>query len=230
MLGKMLGKPEGPAKGEAKGLTGQAGAAGPHQAQTPHGPVKGAPIGEGTVLHGVGYNGADRTGNQKNVHEKDTVAKFLKDPELDKLGRQAKEPEEAKGPAREEKAAEAKEKQDANRAEARREEKADEAKAQAARETQREQDQRDQAQERERERQREERKKDDEQGRGAYAEEPEREDEDDAPPEGLYEGDPMGEASRCKGVHDGVRCLRKPLEGASYCREHLIGSLPPPPR
>lgn len=229
MLGKVLGKlPDAP-KADAKGLVGQPGQPGqPGAAQTPGGPTKGTPLGEGTVLHGVGYNGADRTGAQKNVHEKDTVARFLKEPDVDKLlGRSTKEPEEPKA-AREEKAAEAKDKQDAQRADVRRDEKADEQKAQVVREAQREEAQRDQAHEKEKERQREEHKKDDERGQGAYAEEQEQREDEEAPPEGLYEGDPLGEAFRCKGMHEGVRCLRKPIEGASFCREHLV--TPPPAR
>jgi hypothetical protein len=31
----------------------------------------------------------------------------------------------------------------------------------------------------------------------------------------------LGEAARCKGaLEDGTRCLRKPVAGTSYCREH----------
>jgi len=214
MLGKVLPKPE-KAGAATPALPGAAVPAGPA------GPLKGAPIGEAAaalVLHGAGYNGADRTGNTKNVHEKDTVARFLKEPDVEKmLGRSVKEVEEPRAT----KEAEAKDKAEAQKADVRKDERAEEQKVQGPREAQREEATRDQAQEREKERQREERKKD-EQGQGNGSGDDPRDADEEERPRGAYDEDPLGESFRCKGEHDGVRCLRHPIEGTAYCREHII--------
>lgn len=229
LLGKVLAKPEG--KVDAKGLVGQAAGAaqGPLQ-QGPEGLKKGMPIGDGTVLTGVGFNGQDRTAAHKNVHEKESVARFLKDPELDKVGRpkgaDGKEGDDARlrGEDKAERAMEAKDRQDAQRADVRREDKADDAKQLLARESQREEQQREREREKERERHKgEERQQQDEPEAQGWME-PERERAEDEPErDGSHDADVLGETHQCKGESgDGVRCLRKPLEGASYCREHLI--------
>lgn len=222
MLGKVLGKPD--AKGDVKGLVGPAI---PGQ-QGPEGPKKGAPIGDGTVLHGAGFGGHDRTGLHKNVHEKETVARFLKDPELDKVGRPKPEGTEdarPKGEERAERALEAKDRQEAQRADVRREDKADDAKQLLARETQREEQQKEREREKERERHRgDDRQQQQDEPEGQAWVEPERERPEDEPEKGGHrDADVLGETHQCKGESaDGVRCLRKPQEGSSYCREHVI--------
>lgn len=226
LLVKVLGKPDAGGKVDGKGLAGQPAPA-QGQQQGPEGPKKGLPIGDGTVLTGVGFNAQDRTGAQKNVHEKETVARFLKDPELDKLGRAAKpESEDVRAKAEDrgpERGVEAREKQDAQRAEVRREEKADDAKQLQARDSQREEQQREKEREKERERHKGDQQQQEEPEGHAWME-PDRERTEEEPPkDGSHDADVLGEAHQCKGESGGgVRCLRKPLEGASYCREHLI--------
>ncbi len=230
MLGKVLAKPEG--KADAKGLVGQAAGAAPGAQQGAGAEAllkKGVPIGDGTVLTGVGFNGQDRTGAHKNVHEKESVARFLKDPELDKVGRakvEGKDGEDGRlrGEDRAERAVEAKDRQDAQRADVRREDKADDAKQLLARESQREEQQRERERERERNKGEGQQQQQQDEPEGQAWVEPERERSEDEPErEGTHDADVLGETHQCKGeLGDGVRCLRKPLEGASYCREHLI--------
>lgn len=225
MLVKVLAKPDG--KVDAKGLVGQAAGAaqGPLQ-QGPEALKKGLPIGDGTVLTGVGFNGQDRTAVHKNVHEKESVARFLKDPELDKVGRPKAETEDARvrGEDKAERAMEAKDRQDAQRADVRREDKADDAKQLIARESQREEQQREREREKDRERHKGEERQQQDEPEGQAWVEPDRERTEEEPErEGSHDADVLGETHQCKGERgDGVRCLRKPLEGASYCREHLI--------
>ena len=43
---------------------------------------------------------------------------------------------------------------------------------------------------------------------------------------GLRHANALGDEQRCHGVlHDGTRCLRRPVEGKAYCREHAAGSV-----
>lgn len=228
MLGKVLAKPD--TKADAKGLVGQVaqlGQAGAAAGQAAAEALKkGAPLGDGTVLVGAGFSAQDRAAKDKNVHEKDSVARFLKDPELDKVGRGrpegAKDADEAKGRG-EEKAFEAKDKLDAQRADVRREERADEGKQLLARETQRDEQQREREREKERERHKgEEQKQEEADPQWAYVENEREPDQETPERDGHHDADVLGEAHQCKGESvDGVRCLRKPMEGASYCREHL---------
>lgn len=221
LLAKLVGKPQ------VKGETGVA--QGAQKQEKAEGPKKGAPIADG-VLAGVGYSEQDKSGVQKNVAEKENVARFLRDPELDQILR-AKEfgdPEKAAAeqkPA--EKQAEAKDKQDVQRQEARREEKADDMKA-FAKEAQQQQEARE-AQKADKEQHPNERKEEEEEGReqqrGQGWDDPEHQKEDEDGERGQYDPDAIGDGARCRSqLEDGTRCLRKPLHGTNYCREHAVDS------
>lgn len=222
LLGKLIHAGEaGQAKhGEAvskKGLEGHHGK-----------DEKGRVLVDERVLAGLGYNGADKTGTRKNVAEKENLARFLQDPnaEVEKLlNKDAK----TDAPAEDKKGAEAgrepaaKETREAQQKEARREERADEARAQA-REAEQVREQREtreaeSAREREQERERDRRQGE---GHGHGHGHDERQQEDEREPQGgASEEGAIGEMFRCKGtLEDGSRCLRKPMEGAPYCREH----------
>ena len=222
LLGK-LGMATQPKGGEGvakKGLEGQ----------QPGGLQKGQAIGDGKVLAGLGFNGADKTGSRKNVAEKENVARFLKDPgeEIEKLRGAKGEKAEAKeaDKAAAEAARDRGDAKEAQREGVRKDERADDVRAQA-REVQerREAKETPEAREPEKERQRERDQQDEREKHGqAWAHEDGEDDDPDRPKHGaLHEDDALGDSVRCRGtIEDGSRCLRKPVTGTPYCREHFL--------
>lgn len=212
----------------AKGLEGQ-----PGEEKT-----KGAAIGpDGTALSGLGYNVEDKQTLRKNVAERENIARFLREIKDDgpllkedlapkdalkdgpKEVKEAKDAKEAKEAKDQKEATEVKETKDAKG----REEAKEEVKTAARQETHEERERRDQ-QERERHRDQQQQKKDEDEGAGSGWVMSEQEAEEaEERRRGLRDGDVMGEAHRCHGmIEDGSRCLRKPISGTPYCREHAF--------
>ena len=71
MLSKILGKPGGEGKTEVHGHGLKEA-----PAEAP-GAKKGTPLGDGTVVHGAGYNPRDKTTPQKNVHEAENLQRAV---------------------------------------------------------------------------------------------------------------------------------------------------------
>lgn len=194
-------------------------------------PEKGKELGDGTLLTGIGFNSEDRRTAMKNVAEKQNIDRFMQDPgadagELKQALKQAKDgdaPDKGEAGARrmDEKGAEVRER----REDVRREEKADDVRVQAQEvKEQREKRETAEAKEHERERERERERQDDDEKHGAawVQEELERE-EEEKQRRGMRDGDAIGEATRCRGeLEDGTRCLRRPMSGTPYCREHAV--------
>lgn len=231
LLGK-LGIPTphkpGEVKADAKGLHAEG--------KDAKGPEKGSLLGDGTVLAGLGFNGEDKKGAAKNVVEKANIDRFMQDPsndvkEFQNALRQMKDAEPMeKAHAHEGHHVDKKEAKELKE-EVRREEKLDDVRGQAAQETKEKKEAREsaEAKEAEKERERDEEKDDREKHGGAWAQEEQEQDEQPKKRRGaLYESDLLGERTRCHGkLEDGTRCLRKPLEGSAYCREHMVVSVPP---
>jgi hypothetical protein len=228
LLGKLglLGK--GPAAADEGKVAAQALKAEGGEAEKP-GLPRGALLGEdGALLAGLGYNPADRHTDQKNVAEKNAVARFLEelggDAPATAPGNPREGATETKGETRE---AEARE----NTApeEKRSEERGERAAgpAEEPREARRAKEPEEAERQRERDRDGQEKREDeDAQAQGWVAEEQEQE----APRKrrGLREADALGEHHRCRGHgDDGGQCLRKPVRGSAYCREHAALWVPP---
>ncbi|MFO0728322.1 MAG: hypothetical protein U1E65_31365 [Myxococcota bacterium] len=225
MLTKLLGKPEGKTEAGVATHALKEGAD-PQQALK-----KGTPLGDGTVLAGAGYNPKDRAVNGKNAHEVENLQRFLQDPEGAKLPKKedaAKSGDDKEARAAKETAdrSEAKETKEAQKAEVRKDERAEDVKQHQLRDTKQE-EAREERGHHEHDRHKDDKQKDDErdrQSRGYYLEEPAPEQEE-AKHQGQYDRDALGETLRCYGTaEDGTRCLRKPVAGTSYCREHYAGS------
>lgn len=230
LLGKMfVGKAVGQMKAEKKGKEGE-GELAPNS--------KGAPVGdEGELLlFGVGYGVRDKHTKLKNLIEQENAKSFL-DAHQDgvdrkdepKLLRELKDP--GKGGDAETEAADSRDPQELREAkdqDVRREEARDEARIQGRKET-KEPDKKENADAKEPERQQQEQRDDeDKPGGGWVMEEDEAEETDQK--RGLREAGVLTDQNRCKGtLEDGSRCLRKPVKGLGYCREHTIGWRPDTP-
>lgn len=225
MLSKILGKPGGEGKTEVHGHGLKEA-----PAEAP-GAKKGTPLGDGTVVHGAGYNPRDKTTPQKNVHEAENLQRFLKDPELPKKEEAANKPSDDRDAkaARDAERAEAKEVREAQRAEVRKDERAEDVKAHQLRDTKQE-EAREERGHHEHDRHKDDKDKDDERQRHGQPYVPEDLESAEESPRGKYDRDALGDAARCRGtLEDGERCLRKPVAGTSYCREHYAGKLDPGP-
>lgn len=219
------GKPGAEGQAEAKGLV----------AQGKEGLPKGAQLGpDGEVLAGLGYNGADKETGEKNVNEKQNVERFLKDTTVErskdenpfsKLGERATEEAAPKEQLAEQ--AEAAETKEAADGEIRREEANEEARVvgqQTEAKEAKEQSEVEDAREQQHQQDDDEEEKP---GAGWVAEE--LEDEEQERRKGLRMDDPLGEVHRCRHtLEDGTGCLRKPVSGTPYCREHAVLIVPRP--
>lgn len=223
LLGK-LGLNVGQGAEKADGKLAQKGLTG--QTKEAKGLEKGAVIGDGKVLAGLGHTPHDKRTGERNLVEQANIDRFLQDPQVPQdTKEQPATQKQADASERNQDAREAREGREV-REEVRREEKTDDARAQAHGDKKQLEEQKEAREnkehERERERQRDEREKDDEKKRQAYVEEQLEREEETKNGKGLRSDDVMGAHSRCRGhADDGTRCLRKPMQGAPYCREHL---------
>ncbi len=199
---------------------------------------KGMELGpDGELLSGLGYNNADKESGAKNANEKTNVERFVQESSVERaepenpftnLGREGKEKTETKEKLAEQ--TEVAEQREAKDGEVRRDEVADEARVlgqhEAAKEERVDKKEVDEAEARDQSQQQDD-DEEDKPGAGWVAEELE---DEEHRKRGLYEGDPLGDVHRCRGtLHDGTPCLRKPVKGAPYCREHAAGWRVQPP-
>jgi hypothetical protein len=233
LLGKLVSKEGAAAENPKEGLAQK----GLDSVQT----HKGAPLIDERVLAGLGFNAKDNSA-EHNLAEKANIERFLQDPKeakeaIKKDAFEARSSEAKPGEktgnksdvASEPERMETHDTRERAKEETRKEEKSADVRAFAEetrekREARETPDARDAQDQRRRDRDQDEQEK---HGQGWVQPELERE-EDARPKRGLREADALGAVHRCKGhLEDGSRCLRKPLEGAQYCREHLHGALPP---
>jgi hypothetical protein len=223
LIGKLVGKPEsaeagkGDAQAAVGGLVQQVAQnlAGATQAQ------RGIPLGDGKVLAGLGYSGKDKQTSDKNVTERENIQRFVREPDLGKLGAHAKaEDRGADKAANEKPGAE----RDAARAEeGRAAEPRNEARAEEPRAQHQEPAPREEARAREtpqalREEQRSPEDGGHGQGHGRGDDGDEAQEQD-----GQHARDVLGDVAHCKHVGgDGARCLLRPLDGSNYCRDHAL--------
>lgn len=220
--GEQLGG--GLVKADAQGLAAHAGKEGAL--------AKGVEIGpDGELLSGLGFNGADKETPKKNIVEKANVERFLtetkverseKDNPFSNLGESlGREGAEVKDKASQQK--EVAEQRETINNEVRREEVADEARVVAHHEAEvKERAEKADVEELPAREQQRDEDEEDKPGAGWYAEE--LEEEEAKHKRGLRDADIMGDTHRCHGhVADGARCLRKPVKGTPYCREHAAG-------
>lgn len=237
MLQKGAGGPGGLVKGEAKGMEGET--------KDPSKLEKGTLMGaDGALLAGLGYNPKDHRTSAKNVAEQANLERFLHEMEGDPKEIGAKKGEEApqtqkKGEAKEGREAregrDGKEAATENRGPDRARDKADDARIQGQAEAKeaKESHQTKESQEAEHQQGQQQRRDDqqDEQDKpgGAWVAE-ELEGQEVSSKRGLRAADALGEAHRCHGtMDDGTRCLRRPVKGTPYCREHFVPLSPPRP-
>lgn len=210
---------------DAKGLT----------ALGKEGLPKGMELGpDGELLSGLGYNSADKESPQKNANEKTNVERFVHESSVERaeqdnpftnLGREAKESRETEQKETKDKTTEQTEtadRRDAKEGDVRREEAKEDARVVGQQEAEMKEtaERRDveEAEARDRQQERED-DEEDKPGAGWVAEE--FEEEEAKHKRGLRDADVMGDVHRCKGtLDDGTGCLRKPLKGTPYCREH----------
>jgi hypothetical protein len=221
LIGKVISKLSGGAvKADVKGLKAEPGKS-----------EKGAPLGDpgGHLLHGVGYGTKDAR-NLKNKAEEANVSRFLEPAETPKdsaLKQQSGTGEEQS--AVPEKKTAAQESREARDQDVRREDQKDEMKMSAraeAKEAQEEREKRD-VREKERSKDPDERDEEEKRGHGWVKEEAEEEEEDPRRPGHRNEEEVYADNARCKGtLDDGTRCLRKPVKGIGYCREHSVNWRP----
>jgi hypothetical protein len=218
-LGKGEGK-DGALGVDVKGMTGHV-----------EGPAKGQELAEGKLLAGVGYNLKDNAADQ-NLAEKANISRFLQDPKeaADKEATKSKADANASGQKNpdEKPLKERLEGRDARERvtkETQQERKTEEFRSELREARQVHEQQRTkeshESEEKHRERDQEREQQREQQGQAWVQDAPPPE-EDHPERHGLYDRDAMGEADRCRGhLEDGTRCLRKPVEGSQYCREHL---------
>lgn len=233
MVQKGPGGPGGPVKGEAKGLEGETKDAAKAE--------KGALLGqEGALLAGLGYNIKDHRTSAKNVAEQANLERFLHEMEGQPKELGAKKGEE--GPQGLKKGAEGKEAREGRegketQAEARGPERArdkaedgrvqGQAEAKEAAEARRETEAKETEGQGQHKQQQDDQQDQDDKPGGAWIPE-ELEGQEISSKRGLRASDSLGEAHRCSGtLDDGTRCLRKPVKGTPYCREHFVPIVPP---
>ncbi len=224
LLGK-IGINLGPGGEKADGKLAQKGLTA--QTKEAKGLEKGAVLGDGKVLAGLGHNPHDKRTGERNLVEQANIDRFLQDPQV---AQEAKEQPAAQKNAdaadRNNDTRDAKEMKE-TREEVRKEDRADDARhahgEKKQLEEQREQrEAKEHEREKERERQRDEREKEDERKHVYVDDQLEREEEEKKNGRGVRAEDALGDYTRCRGhQEDGSRCLRKPMQGGPYCREHL---------
>jgi hypothetical protein len=218
------GKP-GETKVAEKGL--QAG--GPKDPKAEPGVEKGTALGDGALLAGLGHNVQDKKTALRNIAEQANIDRFLQDPHT---GAEAKDAKESPATQREDRMRDARDPKEARelrefREELRREERLDDAKMQAFQEQKTEKEREKEREAKERERQRDDREKDrdeDEKHGSAWLQEELEREEEEQRRRGVRDEDALGGYTRCRGhLDDGTQCLRKPVQGTPYCREHAFG-------
>lgn len=236
LLGKLgLATPPGGQKGETK-VAKDALHGGP---QT-KGLEKGTPLADGVLLAGLGHTPEDRHAAQRNVVEQSNIDRFLQDPNTAATGRDLPEQFKAGDAERMREGRDAREGKEARegvearetrelRDDMRRDDRVDESKQQAlhdqkAKEKEEEREGRERDKDRGRDRERERDQDEEEKPGGAWVqEELDQREEDKKRRSGIRDEDTLGSGSRCRGhVEDGSRCLRKPMQGTPYCREHAF--------
>ncbi len=221
-IGKVIGKMTGTGV-EAKGMKAE---------KTDGKPEKGAPLGDpgGHLLHGVGYATKDARTQLKNKTEESNVKTFVEqqqpgDPTKPTTTNEATSDKAAPDADRK---SELQEKREARDQDVRRDEQKDEARIHGKHETK--EQERDQREERQKDRHHQDRDERDEDEKHGHAwAQHEAEEEEDAPPRRGLKSDAgvFNDSDRCKGnLDDGTRCLRKPVKGIGYCREHAVNWRP----
>ena len=224
-LGKMIGKVTGEVKADAKGMKGE-------KADAKN--EKGAPLGDpgGHLFHGVGYGTKDARSQLKNKVEEANVNRFLESQQEAKepTAKAKSEPETTEKREGEiDRKTEAQETRESRDKDVRREDQKDDARIQGRQETKEQQEQRDQKEAREKERQKDRDEDEEEKKHGSGWVLEDAEDSEDVPQKrGLGStAEVYNDNARCKGLlEDGTRCLRKPLKGVGYCREHAVNWRP----
>jgi hypothetical protein len=227
-IGRMIGKVTGAeVKADVKGMKGDK--ADPKS-------EKGAPLGDpgGHLLHGVGYGTKDARTQLKNKVEEANVNRFLESQQEGKepiAKAKTGEPETTEKREGElERKTEAQETREARDKDVKREDQKDDARVQGRQDTKEQLEQRDQREAREKERQKERDDRDDEEQKhgGAWAFEEAAAEEEQPAKRGLASTrEVYADNARCKGIlDDGTRCLRKPVKGVGYCREHAVNWRP----
>ena len=193
------------------------------------GSQKGAPLGDkgGHLLHGVGYNLKDKHTSLKNREETSNMMTFLEaqkgDPKTDEKRAEATaETPEAETPETQER----KDVRDVKDQDVRREEARDEARVQGQQEAQEHGETKEKSETQDAEQQqREDQEDEDKPGAGWVMEEA---DEDEGEEHrGLRRDQVLTDQTRCSGqLEDGTRCIRKPVAGLGYCREHTVNWRP----
>lgn len=186
--------------------------------------LKGTALANGAVLAGLGHNPDDKHTGTRNRAERENINRFMQEAPLTKKG-EAETAQEtaAKGESLHHDAHEMRETKEL-REEMRRDERIDDAKGVRVQEEKTEKETRSSVDAKEREREREEERDEDRPG-GAWLEEELDRDEDESPRRRgqLRQEDALGSAMRCHGqLSEGSRCLRKPVPGTPYCREHAV--------
>lgn len=217
-LGIPLGKAAGGAEAAKAALQAK-------ETKDAKGPQKGRSLADGELIAGMGFSPEDKTTAQKNLAEKANIDRFMQDP----TGA-AREAREAPGfrdhaPAGDVRDARAEDgpkgaSSQELRDDIRREERGDELRHRAGQEA-KDPKEREPPEKKEAERRR--RDHDEEEGRrgSPFVHEEITPDEDDEHRPALRDEDALGASDRCRGtVADGTRCLRRPVEGTPYCREH----------
>ncbi len=198
------------------------------------GPARGEAMGpEGLLLAGLGYSSRDRRTDQKNVAERSNLTRFLREQLRDGPALKGSDLAADEGLLKElarEESAQARAEGEAGEArepgadrELRAQERREDARLQGQKEASEKAEARETAEpkEAEQQRQQEEQDEDDRPGAGWVMEEAE--DEERAARPGLRLDDALGDANRCRAhLDDGQRCLRKPVAGTPYCREHAF--------
>lgn len=222
-----------PAEGKGLVSKGEKGLEGGKTKAEGKGDGKGELMGEdGALLSGLGYNTADHRSTAKNVAERSNLERFLKEmePEKGKEANAKEQPEAAKAKDKAE-TKEAKETaQEQAPAETKRET-AEEARVQGqaeakeAAETPSAKEGKETEGEPQGQKQGDDTDDEDKPGMGWLAEELDGQQEKDQA--GPKSSDLLGDSTRCRGsLDDGARCLRHPVKGTLYCREHFV---PPDP-
>jgi hypothetical protein len=194
-----------------------------------HHTEKGSVMGdEAMLLAGVGFNVEDRQSVVKNVAEKANVERFMQELGSDKqtvaVQTTKQEGDQQGSTSKERMEKEALELKD-NREDVRSEERVDTSRSEALFEARDQREQREVAgAKKEKEQEREDDREDDRNKHGnAWIPEELQREEEKKRRRGVYLDDALGVNMRCHGrLDDGSRCLRKPVPGTPYCREHAF--------
>ncbi len=218
-----------PAEGKGLVSKGEKGLEGGKTKAEGKGDGKGEVMGEdGALLSGLGYNTADHRSSAKNVAERSNLERFLKEMEPEK-GKDAdvkEQPESAKAKDK----GETKETKEAAQEQAPTETKREtaeeahvqgQAEAKEAAETQKSKEGKEAEGESQGQKQGDDTDDEDKPGMGWLAEELDGHQQERKT--GAKSSDILGDSTRCRGsLEDGGRCLRHPVKGDLYCREHFV--------